>query len=30
MKNSIEATITLEKENEKQHLLTIPYKGETI
>ena len=28
MKNSIEATITLEKENEKRHLLTIPYKSE--
>ena len=28
MKNSIEVPITLEKENEKRCLLTIPYQGE--
>ena len=28
MKNSIEVPITLENENEKWYLLTIPYQGE--
>ena len=28
MKNSIAVSITVENENEKQHLLTIPYQGE--
>ena len=28
MKNSIAVPITLENENEKRHLLTIPYQGE--
>ena len=28
MKNSIEVLITPENENEKRHLLTIPYQGE--
>ena len=28
MKNSIEVPITLENENEKQHLFTIPYQDE--
>ena len=28
MKNSIEVPITLENENEKRYLLTIPYQGE--
>ena len=28
MKNSIEVSITLENENEKRHLFTIPYQGE--
>ena len=28
MKNSIAVPITLENENEKRHLLTIPYEGE--
>ena len=28
MKNSIDVPITLDNENEKRHLLTIPYQGE--